>query len=109
MTTFSDEEIVWIDGGLDRSPDSYFETFDISDKQRGHIRYLRLVQSSDVDDDIKKKLLSEFEIWKRDKAPQFWLRRRARIAAIDTATALVEGSVPYAEGAILQNAAGKKP
>ncbi|KAF9353349.1 hypothetical protein BGX26_008873 [Mortierella sp. AD094] len=64
-----------------------------------------LILTSDLDDDIKKKLLSELEIWKRDKAPQFWLHRRARIAAIDTATTLVEGSVPYAEGAILQNTA----
>jgi hypothetical protein len=109
MTTFSDDEIAWIDEGLNISPDSYFEMFDISDKQRGHVRHLRLLQSSDLNDNIKKKLLNMFEIWKRDKAPQFWLRRRARIAAIDTATALVEGSVLYAEDVILQNAAGKKP
>lgn len=41
MTTISDEEIAWIDRRSDRSPDLYFETFDISDKQRGPIRYLR--------------------------------------------------------------------
>jgi hypothetical protein len=42
-------------------------------------------------------------------APEFWFRRRARIVAIDTATVLVEGSVPYAESAILQNASVRKP
>jgi hypothetical protein len=96
MTTFSDEEIAWIDGGSDRSPDVYFKAFDISDKQRGYIRYLRLVQTSNVGDHVKKKILNEF-------------KSCARIAAIDTAAALVEGSVPHAEDAIHQNAAGKKP
>lgn len=39
MVAFSDEEIEWIERGLDRSPDSYFETFDISDKQTfGRVR-----------------------------------------------------------------------
>lgn len=109
MTTFSDEEMAWIGEGLDSSPDSYFEAFDISDKRRGYMRYLRLIQTADLSDAVKKTLLNAFEIWKRDMAPQFWLRRRARIAAIDIATVLVEGSVPYAEGAILQNAKGRKP
>ncbi|KAG0226732.1 hypothetical protein BGW42_003456 [Actinomortierella wolfii] len=104
MTTLSDEEIAWINEGLDRSPESYFEAFDISDKQRGHLRYFRLIEAAELDHATKKKLSSDFEIWKRNKAPEFWLRRRARIAAMDTATVLVEGSVPYAEVAIIRNA-----
>ncbi|KAF9091558.1 hypothetical protein BGX27_002015 [Mortierella sp. AM989] len=105
MAIFSDEEIEWINNELDKSPELYFEKFDISDKQRGHIRYIRLIQSSDMNEHDQKVLFNEFETWKRDKGPQFWLRRRARIAAIDTAASLVEGSVPFAEDAIQQNAA----
>ncbi|KAF9404747.1 hypothetical protein BGZ76_006827, partial [Entomortierella beljakovae] len=105
MAAFSDEEIEWINKGSDKSPELYFEKFDISDKQRGHIRYFRLIQTSDMNEHNKNELFNKFETWKRDKAPKFWLHYRARIAAMDTAASLVEGSVPFAEGAIQQNAA----
>ncbi|KAG9063257.1 hypothetical protein KI688_004861 [Linnemannia hyalina] len=80
--TLSDKEMAWFDGALDNA-----------DKRL----------TTGLSDPFKKNLLSEFEMWKRDKTPTFWLRRSAR-TAIDTAAVLIEGSVPYAKDAILQNA-----
>ncbi|KAG0348717.1 hypothetical protein BG004_004431 [Podila humilis] len=44
----------------DRCPGSYFNEFDISNKQRGHMRYVRLVP------DLNPWRLEEFQIWKND-------------------------------------------
>ena len=103
--SFSDAEIAWIQGASDKSPEAYFDKFGIEEKKRGHLRYVRLLQIKGLSDNLRKQLLDQFAIWKVDKAPQFWLNRRARLMAIRTAATLVEGSAPYAEEAILQNAA----
>ncbi|KAG0196154.1 hypothetical protein BGX28_010505, partial [Mortierella sp. GBA30] len=95
----SDAEMAWIQGESVRSPDAYL------DKQRGHLRYARLLQTANLSDRLRKQLLDRFNIWKTDKAPQFWLNRRARLAAMRTVATLIEGSKPYAEEAILHNVA----
>ncbi|KAG0252095.1 hypothetical protein BG011_007209 [Mortierella polycephala] len=105
VLNFSDEETAWIQEVSDRSPGTYFDTFGIEDKQRGHLRYARLLEVADLRDNLRRQLSDEFSIWKIDKAPRFWLNRRARLASINTATTLIEGSEPYAEEAILHNAA----
>jgi hypothetical protein len=49
---------------------------------------------------VKAFLLQKFEAWKQDVAPTFWLHRRAQVAKVETATSLVDVSVPIAEAAI---------
>ncbi|KAF9081191.1 hypothetical protein BGX27_005024, partial [Mortierella sp. AM989] len=90
---------------LIKEPSLYFYEFGIEDKLRGHRRYIRLLQTSTLGHELRKKLMSDFKVWKVDKAPQYWLSRRARLSSINTATKLVEGSEPFVEEAIVNSAA----
>lgn len=101
----SGTELEWIQGALDKSASAYFNKFGIEDKQRGHLRYDQLLRNKSLSDELRQELMDQVQVWKVDKAPQFWLNRCARLMAIKTAATLVEGSAPYAEEAILQNAA----
>ncbi|KAF8974924.1 hypothetical protein BGZ46_009587 [Entomortierella lignicola] len=105
---FSEEEITWVQQISAEGPNSYFDIFGIEDKQRGYLRYIRLIQNANISDDLQKQLLSEFEVWKVDKAPQYWLSRRAKLSSVNTATKLIEGSEPFAENAITGAAAQER-
>ncbi|KAF9413754.1 hypothetical protein BGZ76_004981, partial [Entomortierella beljakovae] len=102
---FSKEEIAWAKDMSAKGPNAYFDTFGIEDKQRGHFRYVRLVETVDISDNVRKQLLNELEVWKVDKASQYWLNRRARLSSVNTVTKLIEGSEPFAEKAIVGAAA----
>ncbi|KAI8596047.1 hypothetical protein EDD21DRAFT_17560 [Dissophora ornata] len=107
VSQFSTQEvsdISWISTAVDRSPNVFFDAFNLNDKRRAHQRYLRMVRNSDLNEDVKEDVLRNFETWKADHAPQFWLDRRTQSSQIRTAATLVEGSEPYAEQSIRRNA-----
>ena len=81
------------------NPEEFLSAFEVSQKRHVCLKYLWFVLASDLGDEQRKRLVDEFEAWKVERAPQFWLNRSACTAVIGTATTLVQGSVPYARPA----------
>lgn len=102
---FSDEESSWIRSGEEISPELYFEKFRSSGhlSSEEHQRYSRLLDKGDFCLDCMRRLRSDFDTWKINKAPQFWLDRRTHNSAMRMAAKLVEGSEPFASESIDRN------
>ncbi|KAF9578962.1 hypothetical protein BGW38_004983, partial [Lunasporangiospora selenospora] len=96
-------DILWIKTAVDRSPNAFFDAFTLNDKKLAHQRYLRMVKDCNLSPTTKKNLLLNFETWKTDHGPVFWLDRRTQSSQIRTAATLVEGSEPYADQSIHRN------
>ncbi|KAF9409342.1 hypothetical protein BGZ76_005705 [Entomortierella beljakovae] len=95
---FTDEELDWIRGSDSVSPGLYFEKFrsDSQNQFEEHQRYSRLLDNGNFEPDCMNSIRKEFDSWKINNAPKFWLDRRTRAVTMRTAGKLVEGSEPFA-------------
>ncbi|KAG0073486.1 hypothetical protein BGZ90_011545 [Linnemannia elongata] len=100
----SESEINWLNSAVDKSPDAYFRTFEMNEKQSAHRRYARLVGSNnDLPESERKRLMDYFESWKTNSGLKFWCDRRTHLSAMRTASSLVEASEPYVDQSFSRN------
>ncbi|KAF9177012.1 hypothetical protein BGZ50_009327 [Haplosporangium sp. Z 11] len=101
-------DISWFEKSHDKTPAAFFDYFGILQCEEGHRRYSRVLRTSSMNKQDRTLLASKFATWKKSEGGVFWEHRNAKAVAMKsawkTAGNLIEGSEPFAETVIAENA-----
>ncbi|GJJ74295.1 hypothetical protein EMPS_06653 [Entomortierella parvispora] len=85
----------------DRSPESFFMAFKLTNRFTAHRRYGWVIRRCCSDMNLRNERQDAFEQWKlSDRAELYWTHQKARLSAIRTAGTLIEASESYAEDSL---------
>ncbi|KAF9967250.1 hypothetical protein BGZ73_000631 [Actinomortierella ambigua] len=106
--SLTDQDVSWLEESSDKSPEAFFDRLNIKNCEDGHLRYARALRQSDLIEKERALLISNFEAWKSSDSSIYWERRNtkavARKSAWKTAGNMIEGSEPFVETIIAENA-----
>ncbi|KAF9913238.1 hypothetical protein BX616_010123 [Lobosporangium transversale] len=108
MKAVTEQDISWMEGSSDKSPTAFFDKFGIFSCEEGHRRYATAIRRSEICEQERMFLISNFEVWKNSESPIYWERRNTKAIANKfawkTAGNMIRGSEPFVENIIIENA-----
>ncbi|KAF8947651.1 hypothetical protein BGZ46_005506 [Entomortierella lignicola] len=102
----TEQDISWIEGSSDKTPATFFNKFNIISCEEDHRRYSTAIRRSDICEQERALLISNFEAWKKSGSLDYWERRKTKAiankSAWKTAGKMIRGSEPFVETIIFE-------
>jgi len=106
--SLADQDANWLEESCDKSPVAFFDKFGIHKCEDGHLRYARVLRQSHLCEKERTLLIRDFDAWKSSDSLVYWERRNtkavARKSVWKAAGNMIEGSEPFVEAIIPENA-----
>ncbi|KAG0336581.1 hypothetical protein BG004_007987 [Podila humilis] len=119
------DDVLWFENTTDKSPEAFFQHFDILTREEGHPRYNHVLyhatnitntntaSQSPITAEQRQFLVRRFESWRKIRAPVYWQRIKTKAIAekcrVKTAGLLMEASLPVSAQCLAKNAQEHDP